>query len=148
MGKNIQGLINSDYKTFFTNQISTNGFWNAVANNLKPKKLVSSMINIDDINSYFCTATFHDGDTVVDSIVSSLAKKPENDSNLFFIKSITPLDLLSAWKKQKKKDSSSPDPSGISMKMLALIFNIPHAFECILKLFQISFKTGQIPDFF
>ena len=149
LGKNIRGLINSDYKIFFSNQISTNGFWNAVANNLKPKKLVSSMINIDpdDINSYFCTAAFQDGDTVVDSIVSSLAEKPDNDSNLFFIKSITPLDLISAWKKMKKKDNPCPDPSGISMKMLELIFNIPHAFECIFKLFQVSFKTGQIPDF-
>jgi len=75
LGKNIRGLINSYYKTFLSNQISANGFWNAVANNLKAKKLVSFLINIDpdDINSYFCTTAFQDGDTVVDSIVSFLA---------------------------------------------------------------------------
>src|SRR6185369_6083060 len=88
--------------------------------NFKPKNRdCEETINVDELNEFYVNWSFGGKCQPFNTLLKEEALKPDNPE-LFQVENVTDKEVLSAWKKTKKRQSTA-EQDGISKKMFSLL---------------------------
>lgn len=139
--KEVARLIEQDTKNIVSDKIDKIGFWPTVSNILKPRATPMIPFTATEINDHFVKISNKPNTVTVPTQDDS-----DIDSGNFKIAEITTNEVKFAWKKMKKKSSTTEDALGISNKIVDLLISQPSYLENLTVLLNSSISQQRVPE--
>lgn len=136
----VRAQIKSDARAHMNHQIMNNGLWKTVNGLMKSSTSQDFPFSADEVNNHFANISSKEG---CDDLYTFSKEQSRTQLRL---QPITILEVVSAWKSMKKKDSKCEDMMGLSNIMIKHIISSEIVLDFLCQLFNQLITTGIIPS--
>lgn len=146
----IKACTAKDSKIHFSECIKKRGVWDTMSSvfNLNFKKNGScdyDKLCPENLNIFYANIPFPDNIKPYNTLLSDSCSDL-SETSLFYPTTFHEIDLLSAWKSIKKKQSNAIDMTLTSKRMVNILMSFPNFKHSLLHFCNLSFFKGEIPD--